>query len=48
MELGWLSEDSDEASGWTTGISYPVDAKSFLFPAVPIPVLWPCKPLPDE
>jgi hypothetical protein len=48
MEPGWLSEDSNEASGWTTGISNPVDGKKFLFPAVPIPVLRPCKPLPDE
>ena len=48
MEPGWLSEDSDEASGWTAGISIPVEAKIFLFPAVSIAAVRPCKPLFDK
>jgi hypothetical protein len=48
MEPGWLSEDSDEASGWTAGISSPVEANIFLFPAVSILAVRPCKTLPDE
>ena len=48
MELGWVSEDSDEASGWTTGILFPLEKKILLFLAVSIPALRPCKPLPDE
>jgi hypothetical protein len=48
MEAQWLSEDSDEALGWTAGISIPMEGKIFLFPALSIPVVRPCKPLPDE
>ena len=48
MEPGWLIEDSGEASGWTAGISSPIEAKIFLFPAVSILAVRPCKPLPDE
>jgi hypothetical protein len=48
MEPEWLSQDRDEASGWTAGISIPVKAKIFLFPAVSIPAVQPCKPLPVE
>jgi hypothetical protein len=48
MEPGWLSEDSDEVSGWTTGILFPAEAKIFPFPTLFILALRPCKPLPDE
>jgi hypothetical protein len=48
MEPGWLSEDGDEASGRTAEISIPVEANIFFFPALSIPAVRTCKPLPDE
>jgi len=49
MEPWWLSEDNDEASGWTAGISIPVEGTIFPFPLpVFIPAVRTCKPLPDE